>query len=751
MDTRVSARLRQRSARPDLWLTTIGGALLALGACAPPTFAQQVATAAAQTPSQTSAQATQTSASATQAPAEEAQPLDPNLRAIDFGGRFTSVDGDEARFERYRDLRSGPVIPRFRFTTERETWLFAAAADNVGYRDQHYGADFEWFGRLGVRFDWDQIPLFISQTTRTLYTTAAPGVLRLDDGIQQAIQNGTLSLADASLAATRFDVRNRRDRAQVDLVYRVPHDIDTHVDVTTTKREGTQPWGATFGFANDVEVAVPIDTRTTDISTGLEWSHAGRLLRVGYDASWFDNKMPSLIWDNPLRATDSPTAPAQARTALWPDSNTQTVSGTASMPLPLRSRVTAYLSRGVWNQNDTLLPHTINSAIASPPLARSTAEAEAVVTAMMARATSRPRNWVWLNVSYRRYDFDNRTPPLLTPQIVSYDSALATSTEGATQALSFTRGLFEAEASFTPWRNGALKVGYSREAVDRTFRLFETTVEHTGKVSYDLTSLTWLTLRAQYLHAKRTGQGLDEEALSDIGEQVSLRQFDISDRIRNQGTLMLLVMPTSMVSLNVSAGGGKDDRPDAQFGLTDTTFQVYTAGIDVTPREGVTFGVNGGYERYTSLQNSRQANPGPQFDDPTRNWSTDGAERVTSAGANAQFAEIAPRTRLSLAYDYNRSRSRYLYLLTPDTTLPPVTQLPGLKNDWTRASADLAYAIRRNLSIGLRYEYDRLRLDDFALGASTIDRLVFPSTLLLGYYYRPYTAHVATVKMTYLW
>jgi len=270
-------------------------------------------------------------------------------------------------------------------------------------------------------------------------------------------------------------------------------------------------------------------------------------------------------------------------------------------------------------------------------------------------------------------------------------------------------------------------------------------------VSYDLTSLSYLTIRAQYLHAKRTGTGLDEDVLIDIGEQSSLRQFDISDRNRNQGTLLLLLMPSSLLSFNASAGGGKDTRPGAQFGLRDTTFQVYSAGVDVTPREGVTFGVNGGYERYTSLQNSRQANPGPQFNDPTRDWSTDGSEHVTSAGATAQFLDILPQTRLHLSYDYNRSRGRYLYQLTPNTTLPPVTQLPDLRNDWTQAAADLAYAIRRNLSIGLRYEYDRLRLDDFALGSSTIDRLVFPSTLLLGYYYRPYSAHVTTVKMTYLW
>jgi MtrB/PioB family decaheme-associated outer membrane protein len=681
----------------------------------------------------------------------ETRPLDPELRSIDFGGRFTSVDGDKARLERYRDLRTGAVVPRFRFTTERESWLFAARAENVGYRDQHYAADFTRYGLITARFDWNENPLFISQTTRTLYTTAAPGVLRIDNAIRQAIQAGTLTLANASASALPFDTRSRRDRAEFALSYRAPRDIDTKFDVTTTKREGTQPWGATFGFGNDVEVAVPIDTRSTDVSAGLEWSKRGSLLRVAYDGTWFDNHIPTLIWDNPLRATDSPTAPAQGRMALWPSSNAQTVSGTGSVPLPWHSRATAYFSRGQWNQDDPLLAHTINSAIPSPPLARPTAQAEAVVTAVMLRATSRPTNWSWFNVSYRRYDFDNRTPPLSVPQLVMYDSAPTASVTGTTEPLSFTRGLLELDATFTPWRNGAFKVGYSREAVDRTFRLFETTVEQTGRVSYDLMSLSYLTVRAQYLHAKRTGTGLDEEVLIDIGEQSSLRQFDISDRTRNQGTLLLLLLPSSLVSFNLSAGGGKDDRPGTVFGLKDTTFQVYGAGVDVTPREGVTFGVNAGYERYTSLQTSRQANPGPQFNDPTRDWSTDGNEHVTSIDATAQFLDIFPRTSVHLAYDYSRSRARYLYQLAPNSSLPPVVQLPGLRNDWTQAAADLTYAIRRNLSIGLRYEYDRLRVDDFALGASTIDRLVFPSTLLLGYYYRPYSAHVTTVKMTYLW
>ena len=52
------------------------------------------------------------------AAAQEAEttPLDPHLRAVEFGGRFTSADGDVARYMRFEDLRSGALIDRARYT-----------------------------------------------------------------------------------------------------------------------------------------------------------------------------------------------------------------------------------------------------------------------------------------------------------------------------------------------------------------------------------------------------------------------------------------------------------------------------------------------------------------------------------------------------------------------------------------------------------------------------------------------------------
>ena len=79
----------------------------------------------------------------------------------------------------------------------------------------------------------------------------------------------------------------------------------------------------------------------------------------------------TLVWDNPLRITDSPTlGPLQGRETLWPDSNLNTGNISGTLNLPARSHATAYLSIGNWTQDNPLIPFTVNSALPVIPLDR---------------------------------------------------------------------------------------------------------------------------------------------------------------------------------------------------------------------------------------------------------------------------------------------------------------------------------------------------------------------------------------------
>jgi hypothetical protein len=158
-----------------------------------------------------------------------------------------------------------------------------------------------------------------------------------------------------------------------------------------------------------------------------------------------------------------------------------------------------------------------------------------------------------------------------------------------------------------------------------------------------------------------------------------------------------------------------------------------------------------GFDKYTSLQRSRQANPGVQFDDPTRDWSTDAADRVHYVNASVDLVKAVPKTDVRLAYDFNRSRSRYVYVLPTNTTLATPQQLPVVLNELHRGTVDVKYFFMTHLAGGFSYWFDKYTVDDFALGTQTITRINMPSALLLGNVWRPYTGHTVWARLSYLW
>lgn len=672
---------------------------------------------------------------------------------LDLGFRSTDISGDEARYQRFRDLGNGGLLDRFRFGREGDRWLLQVSADHAGRQDQRYTAQFNRNGRLKIAFQWDQVPLFISRDTRTLFTSDTPGVLRIADNTQRGLQTGHLSLANVVSQSQLFDEKSRRDIARLNVRFSPRGDVDVKLDLANTLREGTTPFGTMFSTSNVVEVAAPVDTRTTDLTAGVEWTRARGSLRVGYDGSWFDNRVSTLVLDNPLVFSDSTTASGQGRYALSPDSSLGTVSAAGRLKLPARTNASGSVSVGTWSQNEELLPFTINTAFTPVSLERSTAEAKARTLAMNYSVTSRPRPSVWLNARFDYYNFDNRTPVFNLQQYVRYDSSIGTFPQelGGTEPLSFTRKNFDADASLTPLPFSALRVGYSRDWTDRTHRIFERTTEDTVRASLDSTAPGWLTVRALVERSKRSGSGLDEQALTAIGEQAAMRHYDVADRNRNRVTGLVQVSPIQAVGFTASAAAGHDDYTNGGFGLRDSKSRVYTAAFDLAPGEVITAGLSYSYERYTALSNSRSAAPGPQFSDATRNWADDSADKTSTLTMNLGLRNLPRQSEVRLSYDVSRSKATYVYTLPSDSTLTAPQQLPTVLNELRSGTVDYRIGLTNRLALGVTYWYDRYDVEDFQLGPDRVDPLNQPSNLLLGYAYRPYTANSGWVRLIVTW
>ena len=683
--------------------------------------------------------------------------------SMDFGGRVTQVNGDEARFQRYRDLRGGVYANNLLLGRRTEDWNFEAQAWNAGYRDQRYQVDLQRVGRLSATFLWDQIPMFISRDTRTLYTQTAAGVFRIEDAIQQEIQGGTRTLRNFEDQATRFDLRTTREIGQADVKFVFDRSTDITFKVKNTTREGAIPFGGSFGHGNAVELPVPVDTRTTELQTALEWGNDTGMLRIGWDGSTFDNNVESVTWDNPVRfGPDIAGTPSQGRMALWPGNTLTYLHGTGAVSLPGRSRLTGYVALGQGRSNEDLLPFTINTAIAPIALARPTAEAKQQMSIAQVALAMRPARLLSFNAKYRYADVDVRTPVFERPGgTVAYD-AVFQATARPSAYFSVKRVTFDADGALQVAPSTSVKVGFSRLGTDYQHRIFEKTGENVFRVSVDTTGNALVSVRGLYENRKREGEGFDAQLLPGVGELAGMRYYDVADRDRQRFTLIANVMPGGIFGLTASAGVGRDEYPSSPHGLQSYDSDQYSAGFNIVPDDRYNLTASYGWERYGSLQRSRAATTAADQANPLRDWTTDYTGKVNFLEAAFDIDRAIERTVIRLSADWNRSNDTYLYGLVTGSPLAVPEQLPPVKNELLRGEVDVTYEIARNLRFGVAYWFDDYNVEDFALGPTTISGIALPevqpgqpvvatNALLLGYLYRPYTAHAGFVRLTYLW
>ncbi len=704
---------------------------------------------------------------------------------LDLGGRFSSIDGDTARYQRYRDLRDGIFLDLTGLHWEKGATLLDASARNAGWRDQRYTLSVARPGKIRARLLYDQIPMFISRDTRTPYEPlpgadgTAGSVLTLPDTLQSAIQANPATnfrpLIEGAAGARFYDSRMRRDSLGFDVRYTLGA-ADATVTYLSTKKNGNIPFGAYLQIP--IEVPLPIESRANDVRTSIEWANEKASVRLGWDGSWYDNRAPDFVWDNPQRAVDSSTASSRGRLAEWPSNDMSTFSLSGAYRLPARTTVNGVLALGRWNQDATLLPFTINSVNAGlVPLPRATARAEAHTTSAVINLVSRPGSNFDLSARFRLYDFDNRTPAFVLARASGPDRVTADGAAGVwsdpsigkvgPEPLGHRRNYFDLDGGFTGLPNTTLRVGYSRYAADTHFRVYEKVEEDTFRASVDVVGNQRVSFRSVYEHSRRRGHDLELLALEFAEEQPGMRHFDIASRDRDRFSAVASATPLSTLAVNASVAWTKDNyfnesRPVDSFGLQEFKSLTYTVGADLEPRDGLSAGLSLSIEDYDGQQQSRTASPGPQMLDPTRNWRLNEGNRAWSVLANLDLLRILAKTEVRLQYSYLDYEGKYLHELPAGTTLTPApVLLPAVTSTESRASIDVRRFLTRRLAAGLAYWYDRYDVNDFSLSPDVVSGVAQPAVeegqnatvnaLLLNYFYRPFTGHTVWARLTYAW
>ena len=499
----------------------------------------------------------------------------------------------------------------------------------------------------------------------------------------------------------QFDLRERRAIG----TFRVSATPTVNVDVTggftTTKHSGELPWGASFGFSNDNEVALPYRSRTNDVDVGLQWTNNKAMFRAAYNGSWFNNQADTLTWDNPLVLTDSPlddgdSSPGHGRMALWPSNSLQTLSAAGYAKLARRTQLTGSLAFGWANNDEPLVPFTVNSRLPQLALPRATADASATTVATNISLVSRPiENWR-LSTRFRRYDYSNGMPDTPIGDIISYDTSVGESTTGGPLQYAHARNTFDADATWTGLQLVALTAAYTNNHNTYDFRIFESTNENVLQLKADSAGFGWMNFHARYEYGDRSGSGLDEASLVQIHEQPAMRHYDVADRTRNRFVGQVDVVPNEALMFSVSGGFGKDEFADSYFGLQDAGFRNVTLSADYSAMNGLVVGGSYDYERYSGLARSRSASSNEaEKNDPNRDWTVDSTERVHYFSIYVYPPRIGANTEMRFAYEYAHARGNIFYEVGP--ALPPPAQLPETFNKLQDFRLDVRHRLSQRL------------------------------------------------------
>jgi MtrB/PioB family decaheme-associated outer membrane protein len=766
------------------------------------------------------AQAQTTPASPQSAPATQpAMPAAPAAPTgfLDFGVRGTTSDGDAARYERYRDLGDGLFLDRALWVGERSGWLMNLSGRNVGRRDQKFSGSFVRPGKFVGWGDWDQIPMLMSRTTMSLFEGFTPdlndptSVLDIPNDVMLQVQATDASNPNTSVVPTlfnqnaiEFDTESIRRWFTTGFRYIATPEFTIRTDFRYSGRNGTLPYGASFGHSALVEFPAPLEHRQNDFETNAEYSNDRVLLRGGYIGSWFHNENTTVTVDTPFRAFDNASNSSRGRLSLPPSNTYFAVTGMASVRMPARSRATAFISVGsLKDAGDPLMPQTINADTSPLPVDRTDVGGEARTVSYNLSFVSRPSRWFDVNVRFRSYDYDNRTEELHMVQRVAYDNSPNNATYSSLGAVSsgnvhsepfgVVRHNFDADFRYLPRGGMSAGVGFTLAQEDRTHRFFEESTENVFRLTFDTVGNRWFSVRTRYEHGERSADVHDESEIElfTIGEQPGIRHFDVAQRDRDRVTIIGTVIPGNNLLVNASLSVGKDDYFESLFGLRDNNHQIYSIGMDVTPSPMYSFSGSYSYENYDALSRSRQADPPGttnqpcpptcpityeqylgqaalpasiyQVADQRRNWATDSTDRAHSVLLGFNVNQIKGKVDVAFTYDYSRARAQYNYITGPvadrtlpeetpdiDSTLPDPTQLPEVKSDLHRATLDGVYSLTSRIGIGLTWWFEDWKVEDFALDADS-GPLARTNAVLLGYLYRPYTANTFWARMIYRW
>ena len=670
-----------------------------------------------------------------QAPAAAA-PAPPRVGgSVTTGVQQLDNSSNSSKLTEYRDLRDDFFLPNLTIAGANPAtgWFFNLSALNATRDDQTILARAGRPGAWSFQADWNETPHNFSNKAVTPYIRRGPGLFELPATVPITFKKlGTAAADTTGVLASDALV------AAYQATFLAPTPLGTQTNVghfalgwaesdavslaVAYDRRDKSGLKATFAPIGDrpprtlnIQLTEPVDYRTNDITVSAEHDGGDYQLRAEYLFSDFANRIDTLRWQNVFTAAGAEFDVWDRRVGTFgarplpPDNRYHNATAFAGLDMPFDSRLSASVSYGRLEQDETLLPYATFSAIANPTLPRSTAEALIKTTNLAADYVIAPTPRLNVRAFFRRNDVDNETPSDQWQYVTSDTSGLTGTVSYVNKRVSLPyasdRQNAGAEATWRLPARSTVTLGYERESIGREFREADTS-ENMLRATWRARPARWVSVQGRYVYGTRAGGTYNGTvthegywyALSEANDNNNplltfdnhpdMRRFDVTDRERQQFDVTVNLTPGDLYAVSAFVRYRNDDftsevaptqplagttladrnatTPGDQLGLLENQRLRYGVDLFAQPTARMTLNAFLNFDKGTSFERSiefnenNKANPGAIANSVlgpwTRagsQWTADFDDRTWSGGLGATL-QIVPE-RLVLVADYTAS------------------------------------------------------------------------------------------------
>lgn len=585
-------------------------------------------------------------------------------------------------------------------------------ADDLGLDSRVFGIEGGRQGIYGLYLEYSELPFRQFGTTSTVFMAPSANALTLPGNWVPASSTSDFAALDESLQP--LDIASDRSTLSAGADVGVSSAIDLFVDYRHRERDGIDIVSGA-GFLRSSLLPRTIDFETDSVDLGIRYAKGPLSLSLAWYGSFFTNNVKSLTWDNPF--TGFPGAD-RGQLAQEPDNEFQQLSISGAYRAgSLRSVIAFSAAAGTGEQNEPLLPYTINPTLTPPGLPTGAVDGKVDTRNYALTLMSNPFPKARFQIGYRFDERGNRTPRYTWSRTV-VDGFLSGEDELNTP-YSFERARFSVSGAYRALDSIRLSAGYDRTELERDFQEVADQTEDSGWGRVDARLSDWLDLTAKGGSSRREIDRYDGDVAMAFGQNPLLRKYNLAHRFREFGELMLSLTPAEMpFSVAMSLLVADDRYSKSELGLTDSETMHASMDVNITLSDSTSLYFLAGLEDIDATQLGSAS-----FSTPT--WQTVHRDQFDHYGAGLVVRGIGDNTNLSIDY----------FLTDGDTDISTTSSgvdqsFPVIKSELESLRVRLSHRRSERLHIDLSFLYESFQTNDWALAGVEPDTI--PNVLTMG-------------------